>query len=360
MSNCHDPRTPQVAFVTGGAGFIGSHFVRRFLNRFPEATLINLDLLTYAGNLASLEDLCDSSRYTFVHGDIGDKTLVRKLLFAHQPTCVFHFAAESHVDRSIDSPDTFLQTNVIGTANLLSTVFAYWEQLELSRQQNFRFLHISTDEVYGSLGPSGKFTEDSPYRPNSPYAASKAAADHFVRSYQHTYRLPTLIANCSNNYGSHQFPEKLIPLIILNALEGKPLPIYGDGTQIRDWLFVTDHCDAILELGQHGRVGESYNIGGDTERTNLEVVRAICQIVDQLCRELPHRPCSSLLEFVPDRPGHDQRYAVDTSKIQAETSWQPSVTFEEGLQQTVAWYLENLDWVNAVSNSQKRDRKGLL
>ncbi len=360
MPSDHNEQAPAVAFVTGGAGFIGSNFIRSFLSRFPKATLVNLDLLTYAGNLTSLEEFRNTSRYEFVHGDIGDKTLVRELLSAYRPTLVFNFAAESHVDRSIDAPDAFIQTNVVGTANMLHSVLGYWDQLVPSRQQTFRFLHVSTDEVYGSLGPSGKFTEATRYQPNSPYSASKAASDHLVRAYQETYGLPTLISNCSNNYGPRQFPEKLIPLVILNALEGKALPVYGDGANVRDWLFVTDHCDALIELSQHGRLGEVYNIGGDAERTNLEVVHTICQIVDELCPDLPHRPCSSLIEFVTDRPGHDRRYAIDATKIHSETSWKPSVTFDEGIRQTVHWYLENRNWVETVSSSPERDRQGLL
>ncbi len=350
MPSYPNEQTPAVALVTGGAGFIGSNFIRSYLSRFPEATLVNLDLLTYAGNLASLKEFRDTSRYQFVHGNIGNETLVRELLTTYRPTCIFHFAAESHVDRSIDSPDEFIQTNVVGTANLLRLVLDYWEQMEFPRQQTFRFLHVSTDEVYGSLGSSGKFTEETRYQPNSPYSASKAASDHLVRAYHKTYGLPTISSNCSNNYGPYQFPEKLIPLMILNAMEGKALPVYGNGANIRDWLFVTDHCDALIELGQHGRLGEVYNIGGDAERTNLEVVHTICEIVDLLCPDLPHRPCSNLIEFVTDRPGHDQRYAIDATKIQTETSWKPAVKFDEGIRQTVHWYLENRDWVETVSN----------
>ncbi len=348
-----------VALVTGGAGFIGSNFIRRYLSQFPTAKVINLDLLTYAGNLASLEDFRDPSRYEFEHGDIGDKSLVRRLLAEHQPTSVFHLAAESHVDRSIDSPDPFIQTNVVGTANLLDGVLAYWEQLESARQQAFRFLHVSTDEVYGSLGPTGKFTEQSCYQPNSPYSASKAASDHFVRAYHQTYGLPTITCNGSNNYGPQQFPEKLIPLMILRALEGKPLSLYGDGTQVRDWIYVTDFCDALIELQQRGRPGEVYHVGGNNERTNLEIVQSLCSIVDELCPDLPQRPCSGLLEFVADRPGHDRRYALDTTKIQTETTWKPSVEFEQGLRQTVQWYLKNRKWVDTVSNNLQRVRKGL-
>ncbi len=359
MPSYHNDQTPTVALVTGGAGFIGSNFIRNYLSRYPEASIVNLDLLTYAGNLVSLEEVRGSSRYEFVQGDIGDKALVRELLTTYRPTCVFNLAAESHVDRSIDSPEEFIQTNVLGTAHLLRNVLAYWDKLELSCQQSFRFLHVSSDEVYGSLGPSGRFTEESRYQPNSPYAASKAASDHLVRAYHKTYGLPTVISNCSNNYGPYQYPEKLIPLMILNALEGKALPVYGDGANVRDWLFVTDHCDALIELWQHGRPGEVYNIGGDAERSNLEVVHTVCQIMDEFCPDLPHRPCSSLIEFVTDRPGHDRRYAIDATKIQAETSWKPLVSFEEGIRRTVRWYLENRGWVDAVSSSRVRDRRGL-
>lgn len=359
MPNCHDEQSVKVALVTGGAGFIGSNFIRSYLGRFPQSKIVNLDLLTYAGNRASLEDLRDCDRHVFIHGDIGNASLVRELLAIHRPTCVFNFAAESHVDRSIDSPEQFIQTNVVGTASLLRNVLAYWDQLEPSHQQDFRFLHVSTDEVYGSLGPSGKFSETTAYRPNSPYSASKAAADHFVRAYQKTYGLPTILCNCSNNYGPYQYPEKLIPLMILNALEGKKLPVFGDGSNIRDWIYVADQCEALLELWQHGRVGEVYNIGGDNERTNLEVVHTICLVVDELCPDLPHRPCSSLLEFVADRPGHDQRYAIDATKIQSETGWKPSVSFKDGIRQTVEWYRNNRNWVDTVSNDQARDRRGL-
>jgi len=358
MPSYHNDQTPAVALVTGGAGFIGSNFIRRFLSRCLDASVVNLDLLTYAGNLVSLEEICDTSRYEFVQGDIGDKTLVGELLSTHRPTCVFHFAAESHVDRSIDSPDEFIQTNVVGTAHLLQKVLAYWDQLESSWQQSFRFLHVSTDEVFGTLGATGKFTEATRYQPNSPYAASKAASDHLVRAYSKTYGLPTLISNSSNNYGPYQYPEKLIPLMILNAIEGKTLPVYGDGTNVRDWLFVTDQCDALIELWQQGRPGEVYNIGGDAERSNLEVVQTVCQIVDEFCPDLPHRPCSDLVEFVTDRPGHDRRYAIDATKIQTETAWKPTVSFQEGIRRTVHWYLENRLWVDAVSNSRERDRRG--
>ncbi|MCL4192269.1 MAG: dTDP-glucose 4,6-dehydratase [Thermoguttaceae bacterium] len=345
--------------VTGGAGFIGSNFVHQWLSAEADP-LVNLDNLTYAGNLDSLADIADDSRYRFVHGDIGDGLLVSRLLEEFRPRAVINFAAESHVDRSIDGPAAFVETNVVGTFRLLEASRRYWSSLTPTDRESFRFLHVSTDEVYGSLGPEGQFSESSPYAPNSPYSASKAASDHFVRAYHHTYGLPTLVTNCSNNYGPYQFPEKLVPLVTLNALEGKPLPVYGDGQQVRDWLFVEDHCQAIRLVLACGTPGETYNIGGHSEQTNLAIVRAICRTIDRLRPGLPHAPCESLITFVADRPGHDRRYAVDTSKIQRELGWRPAESFESGLLRTVQWYLDNRGWVERVTSGKyRRERLGL-
>jgi dTDP-glucose 4,6-dehydratase len=345
--------------VTGGAGFIGGCFVRMHVGD-GTARIINLDKLTYAGHLGSLAGVDHNPLHSFVEGDIGDARLVGELLKTHRPQAIVNFAAESHVDRSIDSPRDFLLTNVLGTFELLTAARAYWEGLGGEEKRSFRFLHVSTDEVYGSLGPTGKFTETTPYAPNSPYSASKASSDHFVRAFHHTFGLPVLTTNCSNNYGPYQFPEKLIPLVTLNALEGKPLPVYGDGQNTRDWLFVEDHCRAITTVLERGRPGEVYNVGGDSERTNLEVVHAICASVDELRPGLAHSPCSSLITFVKDRPGHDRRYAIDAGKIRSELGWTPSVTFEEGLRRTVQWYLENPAWVESVTSGRyRRERLGL-
>jgi dTDP-glucose 4,6-dehydratase len=345
--------------VTGGAGFIGGGFVRQVVAA-RAARVVNLDKLTYAGNLDSLAAVRDDPLHTFEQGDIGDRALVTRLLHEHRPDAVVNFAAETHVDRSIDGPRAFLDTNVVGTFELLQAARAYWADLDGPRRDGFRFLHVSTDEVYGSLGPTGKFTESTPYAPNSPYSASKAASDHFVRAYHHTYGLPVLTTNCSNNYGPYQFPEKLIPLVILNALEGKRLPVYGDGRNVRDWLYVEDHCRAIGRVLEAGRPGEVYNIGGDCERTNLQVVEAICDAVDALRPGLPHAPCRSLITFVADRPGHDRRYAMDTTKIGGELGWRPEEDFESGLGRTVRWYLDHPDWVGRVtSGSYRRERLGL-
>lgn len=346
--------------VTGGAGFIGGCFVRRRLGDSRQRRIVNLDKLTYAGNLDSLDTIRDDPRHVFVHGDIGDRALVGRLLREHRPSAVLNFAAETHVDRSIDGPRAFLDTNVVGTFELLTAVLDYWRALDGEERDAFRFLHVSTDEVYGSLGPEGNFTEETPYDPHSPYSASKAASDHFVRAYQDTYGLPTLVTNCSNNYGPYQFPEKLIPVVTLNALEGKPLPVYGDGGNIRDWLYVEDHARALWRVLEAGRVGETYNVGGGCERTNLEVVEAICRAVDELRPDLPHVPCRSLIEFVTDRPGHDRRYAVATDKITAELNWRPEENFESGLRRTVRWYLENPRWVSrAAAGDDHRERLGL-
>jgi dTDP-glucose 4,6-dehydratase len=345
--------------VTGGVGFIGGNFVRQWLQE-ELGEVVNLDKLTYAANLDSLADVIHHPRHLFIQGDIANVSLVSRLLAEHRPCAVINFAAESHVDRSIDGPTAFVQTNVVGTFRLLEAARQYWSELPELEQSQFRFLHVSTDEVYGSLGPTGRFCEASPYAPNSPYSASKAASDHFVRAYHHTYGLPTLVTNCSNNYGPYQFPEKLIPLMILNALEGKLLPIYGDGQQIRDWLYVDDHCRAIRTVLAKGTPGEVYNIGGDCERANLDVVRTICAIMDALRPDLLHTPCSRLIAFVTDRPGHDRRYAIDSTKIRQQLGWSPRENFESGLERTVRWYLDNPVWVERVcSGAYRRERLGL-
>lgn len=343
--------------VTGGAGFIGGNFVLQAVA--DGLTVVNLDKLTYAGNLDTLKPLDGNPRHVFVHGDIGDRALVAKLLAEHAPDAVVNFAAESHVDRSIDGPAAFIETNVVATLALLETVRDWWKTRDGAARDDFRFLHVSTDEVYGSLGAAGKFTEATPYAPNSPYSASKAASDHLVRAFHHTYGLPVLTTNCSNNYGPYQFPEKLIPLIIARALAGETLPVYGDGRNIRDWLYVEDHCRAIRRVLEAGRVGETYNVGGDSERENIQVVKAICGMLDQK-RPLPdgHKR-ETLIEFVKDRPGHDRRYAIDSSKLQSELGWRPSVDFETGIAHTVDWYLANPDWVQRVlDGSYRMERLG--
>lgn len=346
--------------VTGGAGFIGGSFVRQVLGG-RRARIVNLDKLTYAGNLDSLADVLQDPLHIFQQGDIGDGSLVADLLQRHRPQAIVNFAAETHVDRSIDGPRAFLQTNVVGTFELLHAARTYYQGLPADEQRQFRFLHVSTDEVYGSLGPQGRFTETTPYSPNSPYSASKAASDHFVRAFHHTYGLPAITTNCSNNYGPYQFPEKLIPLVILNALEGKPLPVYGDGRNVRDWLYVEDHCEALWTVLNQGRPGEVYNIGGDCERSNLEVVHALCSAVDETVPGLPHAPCQSLIRFVPDRPGHDRRYAMDISKIEREMGWRPRVDFPTGVKRTVEWYVHHRHWVERVtSGTYQRERLGLL
>jgi len=348
----------QTLLVTGGAGFIGSCFVRRAVRR-GDTRIVNLDKLTYAGNPDSLPD-CDSSQHLLVEGDIGDSNLVRELLETHKPAAIINFAAESHVDRSIDGPLEFVETNVLGTCRMLEEVRRYFGSLDGAVKDNFRFLHISTDEVYGSLGDTGLFTEETPYAPNSPYSASKAASDHFVRAYLHTYGLPTLMTNCSNNYGPYQFPEKLIPLMILNTLEGKPLPVYGDGLNVRDWLFVEDHCSAIETVLTSGRIGECYNVGGNNEQTNINIVNTICDTVDRLSPGLDHAPCRSLITYVKDRPGHDRRYAIDASKIRSELGWIPRKDFASGIEETVRWYLDNPKWIERVqSGAYQRERLGL-
>jgi len=331
--------------VTGGAGFIGSNFIllSRSQNR---ARIVNLDKLTYAGNPENLKTLENDPDYIFVHGDIADKELVHSLLREHDACAVINFAAESHVDRSILGPETFIETNVVGTFRLLEAARAFFRE---NPESDFRFLHVSTDEVYGSLGPDDPaFSETTPYHPNSPYSASKAASDHLVRSYFHTYGFPGIITNCSNNYGPRQFPEKLIPLMILNAREGKPLPVYGDGMNVRDWLYVDDHCKALLTVLEKGRPGETYNIGGKCERPNIHIVNEICRNMDELYPDSPHAPHDSLVTYVKDRPGHDRRYAIDSSKIERELEWTPSVNFEQGLRATIEWYLENTEWVESI------------
>ena len=334
--------------VTGGAGFLGSHFVRQWLAE-EHGRVVNLDLLTYGGNLESLGEVAGDPRHVFVHGDICDGPLVSRLLAEHRPWAVVHFAAESHVDRSIDGPAAFVQTNVVGTFRLLEAARTHWSALPEPARSRFRFLHVSTDEVYGSLGPAGKFTEQSPYAPNSPYAASKAAGDLLARAYHHTYGLPVLVTNGSNSFGPCQFPEKLIPRMILNAVQGKPLPVYGDGQQVRDWIYVEEHCRAVRAVLARGVVGEAYNIGADCQRANLDVVRAVCALVDELRPGLPHAPSASLFRFVADRPGHDRRYATDATKIQRQLGWCPREDFPSALRRTVQWYLDNEVWVQRVT-----------
>jgi dTDP-glucose 4,6-dehydratase len=335
--------------VTGGAGFIGSNFVLEWFAQ-GNGKLVNLDKLTYAGNLENLAMVEANPAYTFVQGDICDAELVTRLLAEHTPRAIVHFAAESHVDRSILGPDAFLRTNIDGTFTLLQAARAYYATLSEEDKAVFRFLHVSTDEVYGTLKPEDPaFHEDTPYAPNSPYAASKAASDHLVRAWTHTYGLPTLITNCSNNYGPFQFPEKLIPLIISNALQGKPLPVYGDGQQVRDWLFVRDHCRAIMTVLEKGTIGECYNVGGNNQRANIDVVHTLCALLDELAPSSAHRPHAQLITYVKDRPGHDRRYAIDARKIQREFDWHPQETFESGMRKTVQWYLDNAEWVEHVT-----------
>jgi dTDP-glucose 4,6-dehydratase len=341
--------------VTGGAGFIGANFVLDWLAQGDE-TVINLDQLTYAGNLQNLASLAGDARHQFVHGDIGDGALVARLLAEHRPRAVLNFAAESHVDRSIHGPGTFIQTNVVGTFNLLEAVRGYWSALEGAERAAFRFLHVSTDEVYGSLASDAPaFAETNRYEPNSPYSASKAASDHLVRAWHHTYGLPVLTTNCSNNYGPYHFPEKLIPLVIHNALAGEPLPIYGDGQQIRDWLYVLDHCSAIRRVLEAGRVGETYNVGGWNEKANIEVVRTLCALLDELQPRADGQPYAAQMTFVKDRPGHDRRYAIDAGKLERELGWRPSETFDSGIRKTVQWYLANQAWVSNVTSGAYRE-----
>jgi dTDP-glucose 4,6-dehydratase len=341
--------------VTGGAGFIGANFVLDWLAQSDEAA-INLDALTYAGNRENLASLAGDERHLFVQGNIGDSTLVTSLLAQHQPRAIINFAAESHVDRSIHGPEDFIQTNIVGTFRLLEAVRAYWNNLQGEAKQNFRFLHVSTDEVYGSLAKDEPaFTETHRYEPNSPYSASKAASDHLVRAYHHTYCLPVLTTNCSNNYGPYHFPEKLIPLMIVNALAGKPLPVYGDGQQIRDWLYVKDHCSAIRRVLEAGKVGEVYNIGGWNEKPNIDIVHTVCALLDELRARADSKSYHEQINFVTDRPGHDRRYAIDASKIERELGWKPAETFETGIRKTVQWYLENQSWVANVTSGEYRN-----
>jgi dTDP-glucose 4,6-dehydratase len=340
--------------VTGAAGFIGANFVMDWLALNDEAVL-NLDKLTYAGNPENLAGLQDNPNHVFVQGDIGDRALLDRLLAEYRPRAVVNFAAESHVDRSIHGPEDFIQTNVVGTFHLLESVRAYWGGLEAEAKDAFRFLHVSTDEVYGTLGPQdAPFTETTPYTPNSPYSASKAASDHLVRAYHHTYGLPVLTTNCSNNYGPYHFPEKLIPLMIVNALAGKPLPVYGDGMQVRDWLYVKDHCSAIRRVLEAGRLGETYNVGGWNEKPNIEIVKTVCALLDGLRPRADGQPYASQISYVKDRPGHDRRYAIDASKIHRELGWKPAETFESGIRKTVQWYLDHPDWVAHVQSGDYR------
>ncbi|MGP0566736.1 MULTISPECIES: dTDP-glucose 4,6-dehydratase [unclassified Nitrospina] len=345
--------------ITGGAGFIGGNFVLGLLRR-GDVKVVNLDALTYAGNLDTLSSVLDDPHHVFVHGDIRDRTLLNQLFAEHQPQAVVNFAAESHVDRSIDQPGDFIQTNVVGAFELLEAARTYWNSLPDPGKNMFRFLHISTDEVYGSLGPTDAFTESTPYAPNSPYSASKAAADHLVRAYHHTYNLPTLTTNCSNNYGPYQFPEKLIPLTIQKVLRGEPIPVYGDGRQVRDWLYVEDHCKAVECVLTNGKPGEVYNIGGHGEKTNLEVVQTLCRLLDEMVPGSPHKPNAKLITFVEDRPGHDRRYAIDPTKVQNELGWKPDESFDSGLRKTVKWYLDHPEWVERVTSGAYRgERLGL-
>ena len=347
--------------VTGGAGFIGSNFVRHALATDPAVRVFNLDKLTYAGNPATIADLKDHPRYRFIHGDIADRETLAYVFAAHEPTAVVHFAAESHVDRSIDSPEPFVVTNVLGTFQLLDAALRYWKALPAEPAGAFRFLHVSTDEVYGTLGMDDPaFTEETPFAPNSPYAASKASSDHFARAYFHTYRLPVVTTNCSNNYGPYQFPEKLIPLMILNALDGKNLPIYGNGGNVRDWLFVGDHCAAVARVLEAGRPGETYNVGGNHERTNLQIIDTLCAALDRLRPRADGKSYAGQKTFVADRPGHDLRYAIDSRKLQRELGWTPSESFETGLEKTIRWYLDHRVWCERVAEDKYgRERLGL-
>ena len=341
--------------VTGGAGFIGSNFVLDWLAHSNE-TIINIDKLTYAGNLENLASLQGDTRHVFVHGDYGDTALVSQLLDQHRPRAVLNFAAESHVDRSIHGPEAFIQTNIVGTFKLLECVRAYFAGLAADARESFRFLHVSTDEVYGSLSKTDPaFSETNRYEPNSPYSASKAASDHLVRAYHHTYGLPVLTTNCSNNYGPYHFPEKLIPLMIVNAQAGKPLPVYGDGQQIRDWLYVKDHCSAIRRVLEAGKIGETYNVGGWNEKPNLDIVHTVCALLDELQPRADGRPYKEQITYVTDRPGHDRRYAIDARKLEQELGWTPAETFDTGIRKTVQWYLDNAEWVRNVMSGSYRE-----
>jgi len=345
--------------VTGGAGFIGSAVIRQYIND-TEHSVVNLDALTYAGNLESLISVENNDRYLFEHADIRNIDELKRIFQQHKPDAVMHLAAESHVDRSIDGPADFIQTNVVGTCNLLEVARDYWSNLEPNKKEAFRFHHVSTDEVYGDLDETGFFTEETSYDPSSPYSASKASSDHLVRAWYRTYGFPIVVTNCSNNYGAYQFPEKLIPLVTLNALEGKPLPIYGTGQQIRDWLHVDDHARALRLVLEAGELGQTYNIGGHNEKTNLEVVMTICSLLDQLVPESPHIPHESLITYVADRPGHDVRYAIDADKIEKDLGWTPDETFETGIEKTIKWYLDNAEWCQHVQDgSYQRERLGV-
>ena len=340
--------------VTGAAGFIGANFVLDWFTQSDEP-VINLDKLTYAGNMQSLASLKGKPNHIFVHGDIGDRALLQRLLAEHKPRAVVNFAAESHVDRSIHGPEDFIQTNVVGTFHLLESVRTYWGSLDTEAKAAFRFLHVSTDEVYGTLGPAdAPFTETTPFAPNSPYSASKASSDHLVRAYHHTYGLPVLTTNCSNNYGPYHFPEKLIPLMIVNALAGKPLPVYGDGMQVRDWLFVKDHCSAIRRVLEAGVPGETYNVGGWNEKPNIEIVNTVCALLNEMSPRADGKAYADQITYVTDRPGHDRRYAIDASKIHRELGWRPAETFETGIRKTVRWYLDNQPWVQQVQSGEYR------
>ena len=340
--------------ITGGAGFIGGNFVLDMLAGGADRRIVNLDALTYAGNRDTLSSLEGDARHLFVHGDIGDRALVDGLLAEHRPDAIVNFAAESHVDRSIDGPAAFVHTNVVGTLTLLEATLAHWRALDGAARDAFRFLHVSTDEVYGSLGEEGRFTEETPYQPNSPYSASKAASDHLVRAFHHTYGLPTLTTNCSNNYGPYQFPEKLIPLMIQKALAGEALPVYGDGLNVRDWLYVVDHCRAIGAVLDGGRVGEVYNVGGDAERRNIDVVKVICALLDERRPMSDGRKRESLISYVKDRPGHDRRYAIDADKLKNELGWSQTESFETGMARTIDWYLDNEAWIGRVLDGSYR------
>ncbi len=345
--------------ITGGCGFIGSNLIRHCL--MEGIRVVNLDKLAYAGNRSSLFDLEEDPDYIFIKGDICDSELVGSVLADNQPSAILHLAAESHVDRSIDSPEEFIQTNIVGTFRLLSAALEYYNDLDMTGKGQFRFLHVSTDEVFGSLGPEGHFKESTPYDPRSPYSASKASSDHLVRAFHHTYGLPVLVTNCSNNYGPYQFPEKLIPLVINSAIRGKDLPLYGDGMNIRDWLYVEDHCEALRLVLEKGLPGQTYNIGGNSEKTNIEIVRTICRILDELCPRKDGKSYEDQITFVKDRPGHDRRYAIDPSKISSELGWKPENTFDSGIRRTVEWYLENQQWVeNVLSGKYRMERLGSL
>ena len=344
--------------ITGGCGFIGSNLIKIALA--SGYRVLNLDKLTYAGNLCSLSDVADNPCYTFIHGDVCDGKLLDEVLQTHQPDAILHLAAESHVDRSIAGPETFIQTHIVGTFRLLEAAQKSWKAFSEDKKDAFRFLHVSTDEVYGSLGPKGVFTEETPYAPNSPYSASKASSDHLVRSYFHTYGFPAVTTNCSNNYGPCQFPEKLIPLVLNKALKGEALPVYGDGMNIRDWLYVEDHCHALLTVLKNGRPGETYNIGGGSERTNIHIVRTLCRLLDELSPRKDGKKYEDQIIFVPDRPGHDRRYAIDAGKIKREIGWQPEETFETGIRKTVLWYLKNREWTESILDGSYRcERLGL-